>query len=99
MVYCTQYFLIEIGSRGIYNTLLTKCIAALGVTTGKRRNIMDTASKTAPRASYDGLCRQNKAFKQIDLISWKPSPIEGKLEDVPAQDTRYLKHAKWYSDW
>ena len=47
------YFPIEIGSRGIYYTSLTKCIAVLGVPSGKRpKNTMDTASKTALRASH-----------------------------------------------
>ncbi|XP_072041400.1 cytochrome P450 2C5-like [Amphiura filiformis] len=77
---CTHYFPIEMGSRGIYNTSLTKCIAALGVPGGKGRNIMDVAYKTALSILEE--------FRQTDLIqSWKPSPIEVK-EDVPAQDTQ-----------
>ena len=35
--WCAHYFPCEIGRRCIYNTLLTKCIAALGVPSGKRR--------------------------------------------------------------
>ncbi|XP_072021338.1 uncharacterized protein [Amphiura filiformis] len=41
------YFPVEVGSRSFYNTSLTKCLAALGVTKGKRKPILDTASKTA----------------------------------------------------
>jgi hypothetical protein len=48
----TNYFPVEVGSRGFYNTSLIKCISALGVPSGKRKIIMDTASKTALRASY-----------------------------------------------
>ena len=68
---------------------MTKCIAALGVPSGKRHNIRDTVSKTALSDSYViWLCRLNKAFQQIGLIqSWEPSPTEDK-EDVPAQDTQ-----------
>jgi hypothetical protein len=66
------YFPIEVGSRGIYNTTLTKCLASLGVPNGKRKSIMDTASKTALRASYTiWLCRSSKAFRQMELM---PSP-------------------------
>ena len=68
--WCTHYFPIEIGSRGFYNTSLSKCLAALGVPSGKRKTIMDTASKTALRASYViWLCRQNKSFNQMDLTT------------------------------
>ena len=66
--WCTHYFSIEIGGRGFYNTSLSKCLAALGVPCGKRKSIMDTASKTVLRASYViWLCRQNKSFNQMDL--------------------------------
>jgi hypothetical protein len=68
----TNYFPVEVGSRGFYNTSLSKCISALGVPTGKRKIIMDTASKTALRASYIiWLCRYNKAFQQMELF---PAP-------------------------
>ena len=66
------YFPVEVGSRGFYNTSLSKCLASLGVPSGKRKTIMDTASKTALRTSYViWLCRNSKAFRQIELL---PTP-------------------------
>ena len=63
------YFPIEVGSRGIYNTTFSKCLASLGIPNGKRKPILDTASKTALRASYTiWLCRSSKAFRQMELI-------------------------------
>ncbi|XP_072028330.1 uncharacterized protein [Amphiura filiformis] len=50
--YTVFYFPVEVGSRGFYNTSLTKCLAALGVPKGKRKPVLDTASKSALRASY-----------------------------------------------
>ena len=63
------YFPIEVGSRGIYNTTFSKCLASLGIPNGKRKPILDTASKTALRASYTiWLCRSSKAFRKMELI-------------------------------
>ena len=66
------YFPIEVGSRGIYNTTPSKCLASLGIPSGKRKSIVDTASKTAFRASYTiWLCRNSTACRQMLLI---PTP-------------------------
>ena len=78
--WCTHYFPIKIGSRGFYNISLSKCLAALGVPYGKRKSIMDTASKTALRASYViWLCRQNKSFNQMGLTI--PNRLQAEMRD------------------
>ena len=42
-------------SGGFYNTSLSKCLASLGVPSGKRKTLMDTSSKTAwERAMWPG---------------------------------------------
>ena len=38
--WCTHYFPIVKGSRGFYNTSLSKCLAALGIPCGKRKSII-----------------------------------------------------------
>ena len=43
------YCPVEVGSRGIYNTSVSKLLASLEIPSGKRKPIMDTASKTALR--------------------------------------------------
>ena len=66
------YSPVEVGSRGFYNTSLSKCLASLGVPSGKRKTVIDTASKTALRMSYViWLCRNSKVFRQIELL---PTP-------------------------
>ena len=70
----THYFPVEVGCRGFYNTSLPKCLAALGIPKGKRKNILDHAAKTALRASYIiWLCRSAKGFQKMTLIP-KPKP-------------------------
>ena len=64
----TFYFPVEVGSRGFYNTSLTKCLAALGIPRGRRKPILDDASRTALRASYFiWLNRRNQHMQRCDL--------------------------------
>ena len=74
-----NYFPVEVGSRGIYSTTISKCLASLGIPSGKRKPILDTAAKTALRASYIiWLCRSTKAFRQAELIPPPTICHEGK---------------------
>ena len=35
-----NYFPVEVGSRGIYSTTISKCLASLGIPSGKRKPIL-----------------------------------------------------------
>jgi len=79
----TYYFPVEVGSRGFYNTSLTKCLTALGIPKGHRKPILDEASRTALRASYFiWLNRNNKDFHRCHLTNTQRE--EGRLS---AQET------------
>lgn len=74
----TYYFPVEVGSRGFYNTSLPKCLAALGIPKGKRKNLLDHAAKTALRGSYViWLSRHSRAFQKMSLIPKPRNNSEG----------------------
>ena len=70
------YFPVEVGNRGFYITHHYIQVFIAAFPKGKRKPILDNASKTALRASYIiWLCRNTKAFRQIefntiDIMHW-----------------------------